>query len=278
MFDVTKVLEQYKNVKVPAKGQTMEFKIPCTSKPLQFSRPFVDEEEEALCDWSLPITFFTIQKKHLFKLFVASLLEKKIAIVCEDLRILSSLVFSFIPLLRPFIYQSVIIPILPAKLNSLVDAPVPFIIGFTSKPPNIPPDVIVFDLEEKTLKITEILPDLPKFREFEVEFLKYYNQLIRTYDPKKTPYATTSKQLRLAKHISGLFEKYLSSLFDGFRNYCIRDLTQRNNPITIFMKDQFLESIPKVDHSFYNNFLQTQMFFDYQDKRLRREDSRKKFA
>jgi len=67
-------------------------------------------------------------------------------------------------------------------------------------------------------------------------------------------------------------------LFDGFRNYCIRDLTQRNKPITIFMKDSFLESIPKPDLPFYNAFLSTQMFFDYQDKRLRREDSRKKFG
>jgi len=133
-------------------------------------------------------------------------------------------------------------------------------------------------LEDKTLKLTETLPELPKFREFEVEFLKYYNQLIRTYENGKTPYVTSSKQLRLAKHISGLFEKYLSSLFDGFRNYCIRDLTQRNKPITIFMKDSFLESIPKPDLPFYNAFLSTQMFFDYQDKRLRREDSRKKFG
>jgi len=192
--------------------------------------------------------------------------------------LLSSVVFSFIPLLRPFIYQSVIIPLLPNTLISLIDAPVPFLIGFTSRPSNIPPDVIVFDLEDKTLKLTETLPELPKFREFEVEFLKYYNQLIRTYENGKTPYVTSSKQLRLAKHISGLFEKYLSSLFDGFRNYCIRDLTQRNKPITIFMKDSFLESIPKPDLPFYNAFLSTQMFFDYQDKRLRREDSRKKFG
>jgi len=256
----------------------MEFKLPTTSKALQFSRPFVDEEEEALCDWSLPITFYTVQKKHLFKIFVASLLEKKVAIVSKDLRVLSSVVFSFIPLLRPFIYQSVIIPILPNRLNSLIDAPVPFIIGFTSIPASVPPDVIVFDLEEKTLKLVENLPELPKFREFEVEFLKYYNQLLRTYEPGKTPYVTTSKQLRLAKHISGLFEKYLSSLFDGFRNYCIRDLTQRNKPITVFMKDQFLESIPKIDAPFYDSFLQTQTFFDYQDKRLRREDSRKRFT
>jgi hypothetical protein len=52
----------------------------------------------------------------------------------------------------------VIIPILPNKLNSLIDAPVPFIIGFTSKPTSIPPDVIVFDLEEKTLKLVGQYP------------------------------------------------------------------------------------------------------------------------
>jgi hypothetical protein len=73
-FDVVEVLERYKQTTVPMKGQTMEFKLPSTSKPLQFSRPFVDEEEEgnivifgadilALCDWSLPITFNIVQRK-----------------------------------------------------------------------------------------------------------------------------------------------------------------------------------------------------------------------
>jgi len=217
-------------------------------------------------------------QKDLFKLFCASLLEKKISIISKDLRVLSAIVFAFIPLLRPFIYQSVIIPIIPSKLFSLIDAPVPFIIGFTQKPTSVPDDVIVYDLEDKSLKTPEILPEIPRFREFELEFLKYYNQLKSTFEVNKTPYVTTSKQLRLAKHISGLFEKYLSSLFDGFRNYCIRDLTQRNKPITVFMKDSFLESIPKADLPFYTAFLQTQMFFDYQDKRLRVEDARKRLA
>jgi hypothetical protein len=274
-FDVVEVLKKYRECPVPAKGQTMEFKLPLMNQLLQFSRPSVDEEEEALCDWSLPIAFYMLPKKHLFKLFVACLLEKKIAIMCRDMRVLSSLVFSFIPLMRPFIYQSVIIPIIPAKLNSLVDAPVPFIIGFPQRPHSIPDDVIIYDVDDKRnpLRIPEELPNLPRMRDFELGFTKLYNELMSTYEGK-TPYATTSKQLRLAKKISHHFSKYLSSLFDNFRECCMRDVSVRNKPITIFVKERFLEGVPKEHLTFYNMLMNTQMFFDFQDKRLRREDGR----
>ena len=36
---------------------------------------------------------------------------------------------SFVPLMRPFIYTSVMIPILPENMLSFLEAPVPFVVG-----------------------------------------------------------------------------------------------------------------------------------------------------
>lgn len=77
---------------VPNPGQSLEFEVPFMSQPLKYSRPFVDEEEDALCDYALPMFFYSLSLKHVFKLLSCALLEKKIAIVSPNLRILSSVV------------------------------------------------------------------------------------------------------------------------------------------------------------------------------------------
>jgi len=74
------------------------------------------------------------------------------------------------------------------------------------------------------------------------------------------------------KRISALFEKYLSSLFQEFPKHCIRDLTQKDTPITIFMKDSFLEGVPQKDRPWFKKFLETQIFSQYCDQRLRSAD------
>jgi hypothetical protein len=52
---------------------------------------------------------------------------------------------SFIPLLRPFVFQGALIPILPHSLEECLDAPVPFIIGLPKLPEK-------HDLDGKTIK------------------------------------------------------------------------------------------------------------------------------
>lgn len=50
---------------------------------------------------------------------------------CPNLGLLSTAVLSLIPLIRPFAWQSLLLPILPAldKMLDLLEAPVPFILG-----------------------------------------------------------------------------------------------------------------------------------------------------
>ena len=50
---------------------------------------------------------------------------------CPNIGILSTLVLSLTPLVRPFAWQSLILPVLPAidPMLDLLEAPVPFILG-----------------------------------------------------------------------------------------------------------------------------------------------------
>jgi len=205
-------------------------------------------------------------------MFNACILEKKVAFVSSNLRILSAVVLALIPLMRPFIYQSVCIPILPVKMHSLLEAPVPFVVGVVQQPETWPSDVILLNLDDKLLYQASPLPDFPKFKGFENEFPALYSELKKTWVKDEKPYVPTSKQLRLSKKISSLFAKSLSYMFSTFREHCITDMSQKNTPITVFIKESFLESIPREDQNWFATLLETQTFFHNIDNRLRKID------
>ena len=53
------------------------------------------------------------------------------AVFCPNIGVLSASVLSLIPLMRPFAWQSLLLPVLPVqdKMLDLLEAPVPFILG-----------------------------------------------------------------------------------------------------------------------------------------------------
>ena len=59
------------------------------------------------------------------------LLERQVVFFCPHIGQLSTAVLSMIPLLRPFAWQSMLMPVLPAhdSMLHLLDAPVPFLLG-----------------------------------------------------------------------------------------------------------------------------------------------------
>ena len=63
--------------------------------------------------------------------FAAILLEQQMVMFCPNIGLLSTAVLSLIPLIRPFAWQSLLMPVLPAldQMLDLMDAPVPFILG-----------------------------------------------------------------------------------------------------------------------------------------------------
>ncbi|ELP94817.1 denn domain containing protein, putative [Entamoeba invadens IP1] len=60
------------------------------------------------------------------------LLERKFIFISESLQTLSIAIHTFSSLIHPFVWQHILIPILPPKMLDLAHAPMPFIIGCTS--------------------------------------------------------------------------------------------------------------------------------------------------
>lgn len=90
--EVMDLLKRYRQKSVPNRGQDFEFTVPFSNQPLKFSRSFINEEDEAICDYGLPITFYLFTLRHFFFIFSSILMEQKVLIVCSNLRILSAVV------------------------------------------------------------------------------------------------------------------------------------------------------------------------------------------
>ena len=94
------------------------------------------------------------------------LLEKQLVLFCPNIGLLSTCVLSLIPLLRPFTWQSLLLPVLPDNLLSFLEAPVPFVIGVQVSS--------CFRMCFKTLcRLLCVLPHLRAIVPFVVEVLVY---------------------------------------------------------------------------------------------------------
>ena len=80
------------------------------------------------------------------------LLEKSIIVYGSNLSLVSSLTSAIVNLLRPFTWEGVYIPIIPANAIELLEAPVPFIVGT-----NIPFEVQSISPSANVLYVDEIL-------------------------------------------------------------------------------------------------------------------------
>jgi len=94
---------------------------------------FAEEESTALSTWAVASICGCLRLEHVMTLFAAALLEKQIVIVCSNLGMLSASVLSIIPLIRPYQWQSLLMPILPIDMMDFLDAPVPYIVGVQNK-------------------------------------------------------------------------------------------------------------------------------------------------
>ncbi|KAL6065591.1 DENN domain containing protein [Balamuthia mandrillaris] len=176
-----KLLKAYYSTAVSWKEWT--FTLPGELRHLQFTCP-EGKEEELIADWCLAATFRLLSLPDIIAVIRALMMEFKIIVICKNLGVLSCVVLSFLPLLRPFVWQGPFIPVLPESLEECVQSPVPFVIGVTSLSDEaaqaIDGECLIVDLEEQGTIYPRIeLPPLP----MEDELIKKLRPLHRLLYP-----------------------------------------------------------------------------------------------
>nr|XP_029119404.1 uncharacterized protein LOC105041831 isoform X3 [Elaeis guineensis] len=179
------IICEYYQLHCPARGSTVVFQPLEHLYPLEFHRPgetvlhiadstidlrscntslevaeahsalLAEEEAIALSVWTVACICGCLRLENIIAMFAGALLEKQIVIVCSNLGILSAAVLSVIPLIRPYQWQSLLMPILPNDMLDFLDAPVPYIVGIKNKTADIQPklaNVILIDANKNQVE------------------------------------------------------------------------------------------------------------------------------
>eukprot|EP01124_Arcella_intermedia_P022577 TRINITY_DN338_c0_g1_i30.p1 TRINITY_DN338_c0_g1~~TRINITY_DN338_c0_g1_i30.p1 ORF type:complete len:585 (-),score=128.62 TRINITY_DN338_c0_g1_i30:1585-3339(-) len=230
----------------PRKGQTLVIEAGVGTKNFRLTRN--DNDYEHLDFVSFESLFRTLSVDSLITLFVCLVEERRVIGIGATVSKVTSCVNAIYSLLYPFTWQHVFIPILPTSLMTMVEAPVPYIIGILKEAQS----TLFTDHEiEKGTVILDV--DSGKW------ILAPPNQLelptrISTLLKKHLERLKSSAELRgqsFNQMVTHIFLFIWVELFIGFSK-CFTD--------NQFNTDRFIKSRTPPYRTFTNAVVQTQMF------------------
>ncbi|XP_027093995.2 uncharacterized protein [Coffea arabica] len=230
------------------------------------------EEAGALSIWTTATICRILSLENILALITAVLLEKQVVVVCPNLGILSAVVLSLIPIIRPFQWQSLFLPILPDKMLDFLDAPVPFIVGVQHKPVNLKTrtsSLVHVNVVKDQVKMCN-LPVLPRHKEL-ISKLEPVHARLSGEDSiaqRHPVYKCNEVQAEVAAQFLAVMRHYLESLCSDLRSYSITNVQSNNDRVSILLKDSFIDSFQSRDQPFIKQFVDTQLFSVLSDSRL----------
>lgn len=252
-------------------GSTIDLRSCSTS--LEFAEAhtalLAEEEATALSTWAVACMCGSLRLEHVLTIFAAALLEKQIVVVCSNLGILSAIVLSIVPLIRPYQWQSLLMPVLPDDMLDFLDAPVPYIVGVKNKTSEVQlklANVILVDANKNQIK-TSTIPQLPQHRELFACLSPYHAKLVgESYLGRKRPvHECTDVQIEAAKGFLVVLRSYLDSLCSNMRSHTITNVQSNNDKVSLLLKESFIDSFPSRDRPFMKLFVDTQLFTVHTD-------------
>ncbi|CAK9140998.1 unnamed protein product [Ilex paraguariensis] len=216
-------------------GSTIDLKSCSTS--LEYAEAhsalMAEEEATALSVWAVACLCGALRLEHVLTFFAGALLEKQIVVVCSNLGILSASVLSIIPLIRPYQWQSLLMPVLPNDMLDFLDAPVPYIVGVKNRTAEVQSkltNVILVDASKNQVK-SPTMPQLPQHKELYYSLSPYHAKLVgESYLGRKRPvYDCTDVQVEAAMGFLAVLRSYLDSLGSTLRSHTITNVQSNDD-------------------------------------------------
>ncbi|XP_073135449.1 uncharacterized protein [Henckelia pumila] len=213
------------------------------------------EEAASLSLWTTATICRVLSLESILALVTGVLLEKQVVVLCPNLGVLSALVLSIIPIIRPFEWQSLFLPIgIQHKIGDLKKK--------TS-------DLVRVNVIKNQVK-TGYLPLLPRRKELISELGPFHSLLSREnpISRKHQVYKCNEVQTNAAAQFLLVMRQYMESLCADFRSHTITSVQSIDDRVSILLKDSFIDSFPVRDQSFIELFVETQLFTVLSDSRL----------
>jgi len=285
-----KLLCHFRSLKVPKPGEKIVF-IPeeASLQKIEYTRPNVSrewnrlssmsgiwtersliEEETArgLRSWTVMTLCRSLSLDNILSLIAGAMLERQIVFFCSNIGVLTSAVLSLIPLLRPFSWQSLILPALPTCLLEFLEAPVPFAVGIQHKTPEIAHsciDLIRVNLYKDKIKNAPLGHVLPSYKSLYADLLPWHKRLQDCSRFSRRPtHVVTSAEYHAVEAFLKVLHSYLSGLLEDLERHTIKDVGS-DNVVSLLLEESLIESFPPKDQPFMKAFSQTQMFSSFVD-------------
>ncbi|XP_019417154.1 PREDICTED: uncharacterized protein LOC109328239 isoform X2 [Lupinus angustifolius] len=293
------IISEYYRLDCPARGSALSFHPLEHLHPLEYRRPdeavlhlagttvdskscskglelaqaynslLTEEEATALSIWAVACICGTLRLEHVLTFFAAALLEKQIVVVCSNLGILSASVLSIIPLIRPYRWQSLLMPVLPNDMLEFLDAPVPYIVGIRNKTNEVQSkltNAVLVDANRNQVK-SPTIPPLPRHKELISSLRPYHTTLVgESYLGRRRPvYQCTEVQVKAAKGFLSVLRSYMDSLCCNIRSHTITNVQSNDDKVSLLLKESLIDSFPYRDRPFMKHLVDTQLFSVHTD-------------
>ncbi|GMI66408.1 hypothetical protein like AT2G20320 [Hibiscus trionum] len=272
LFQPLEHLQAIEYVRPPVSALELDGSFISSSEPAKVDAKLAAAEETfALSVWTTATICRVLSLDSILAMVAGVLLEKQVVVICPNLGVLSAVVLSMVPLIRPFQWQSLCLPVLPMRMLDFLDAPVPFLVGLQYKPT---------DLKMKTCNLVQVnvlknqvktchLPTLPGHKELVSELGPIHSRLsLEGSFAKKYPtYKCTEVQAEAATEFLAVMRQYFESLCVNLRYHTITSV-ENHDRVSLLIKDSFIDSFPSKDRPFITLFVDTQLFSVLSDARL----------
>jgi DENN domain-containing protein 5 len=134
---------------------------------VDYSRPA--SNELPLVNYSYRPIFRCLSISNILTLWAVLLQEGRVVLQSENQALLTPVAEALTSFLFPFTWQGVYVPVLPSKMLDILDAPVPFLVGFVGRQCPQPAGVVVCDLDQDIVHLgaddynqSRMVPQLPR--------------------------------------------------------------------------------------------------------------------
>ncbi|GKB29172.1 putative uDENN domain protein, partial [Tanacetum coccineum] len=223
------------------------------------------EEAVSLSNWTTITLCRALSLQNVLILLAAVLLEKQVIITSPNLGVLSATVLSLIPMILPFEWQSLFLPVLPGKMFEFLDAPVPFVVGILHKPADnkmkMSNNLVHVDLDDNQVEMSS-LPALPKQRELMTRLGPLHARLSsdKTSAKKHPVYRCNKWQIDAATQFLAAMRQHLESLCSNLSNHTITNV-QNNDRVSLLLKESYIDSFSYRDRPFVRELYVT-LYYD----------------
>lgn len=246
--------------------------------------------------------FTALTIENVIKCVSLMLLEKQLVFLGSDEFMLSMSVLCLRELLMPFKYQGTLLPIMPntAQFFNILESPVPFVCGIVkgSVQRSFPDHLAIVDLDVGQITDPDNVPLIPKAKKIKKQITKLFQKRSKdiTVPPAKSKIADKASSpayfdfvvahlhplvsahtyiispkkyifpVEVVDQIVGTFRELIAPKIEKLIAPCfVSDTTDIENPVTIFNKELFLDSMGKKARPFFSEFVNTTMFQEFCD-------------